>query len=340
MRIGLAGAGRIGARHAAGLCGLPEVEALVIADADPARARDLAAWLICRTTTPRVSAAGSVDELFAAGLDGLIVAAATDAHAALVERALAAKVPVFCEKPLASDFCGTFQIMSAADAAGVPVQVGFQRRFDEGNAAAREALASGRLGWLHTVRSTSFDPAPPPAEFIPTSGGLFRDCVIHDLDLIRFVTGRQVVRVAAAGANRGDAFFREAGDVDTCSALLVLGDGALGLVSATRYNAAGYDARLELFGSKDSIVAGLDDRTPATPVPERDDPAPKAAYGGFMERFADAYDRELRAFADLIAGRRDNPCPPQEAIEAFYLAEACELSRREGRIVEAAEVRR
>ncbi|MFA1538938.1 Gfo/Idh/MocA family protein [Actinomadura monticuli] len=334
MRIGLAGAGRIGARHAAALTALPEVEALVIADADAARARDLAARL-----PSRARAADAVEDLFAAGLDGLLVAAATDAHAALVERAVAARIPVFCEKPLASDLDGTFQAVRAAAAAGVPVQVGFQRRFDAGNAAAREALASGRLGWLHTVRSCSFDPSPPPAGYVPASGGLFRDCVIHDLDLIRFVTGREVVRVMASGANRGEDFFRECGDVDTGSALLVLDDGTLGVVSATRYNAAGYDARLELFGSKDSVVTGMDDRTPATPLPDRD-AEPRPAYSGFMERFSDAYDAELRAFLDVVAGRRANPCPPEEALEAFYLAEACELSMREGRMVGADEVRR
>ncbi|MEO3825079.1 Gfo/Idh/MocA family oxidoreductase [Actinomadura sp. B10D3] len=336
MRIGLAGAGRIGARHAAALCELPDVDALVIADADPDRARDLAGRL---PPGRGVTALDGVEALFSAGLDGLVVAAATDAHADLVQRALAAGNPVFCEKPLASDLDGTFQIVRAAAAAGVPVQVGFQRRFDAGNAAAREALASGRLGWLHTVRSCSFDPAPPPPGYVPSSGGLFRDCVIHDLDLIRFVTGREVVRVMAAGANRGDDFFREYGDVDTGSALLVLDDGTLGQVSATRYNAAGYDARLELFGSKDSIVTGLDGRTPVTALPERGG-APEPAYGGFMDRFSDAYDAELRAFVDVVAGRRANPCPAEEALEAFYLAEACELSMRQGRIVGTEEVRR
>ncbi|WP_206681028.1 Gfo/Idh/MocA family oxidoreductase [Actinomadura sp. J1-007] len=282
--------------------------------------------------------ADSVDGMFAGGLDGLVVAAATDAHACLVERGVAGEVPVFCEKPLAPDLSGTFQIMAAARSAGVPVQVGFQRRFDAGNAAAREALRSGRLGWVHTVRSCSFDPAPPPPEYVPASGGLFRDCVIHDLDLIRFVTGRDVVRVMAAGANRGEKFFRECGDVDSGAALLVLDDGTIGLVAATRYNAAGYDARLELFGSKDSVAAGLDERTPVTGLPGRR--RGEAPYGGFLERFADAYDTELRAFVDVVAGRRPNPCPPEEALEAFYLAEACELSRREGRVVEVGEVRR
>lgn len=331
MRIGLAGAGRIGARHAAALREMPEVDSLVVADADAARARSLAAGL-------GVRAADSVGELFEAGLDGLVVAAATEAHAALVARGVAAGVPVFCEKPLAPDLDGTFQAVRSAAAAGVPVQVGFQRRFDAGYVAAREAVAGGRLGWLHTVRSCSFDPAPPPPSYVPGSGGLFRDCVIHDLDAIRYVTGREVATVAAVGANRGDEVFRRHGDVDTGAALLTLDDGALCLLAATRYNAAGYDVRLELFGSKDSIVAGLDERTPATGLPGG--PPPRRPYTGFLDRFADAYDAELRAFVGLVAGRHGNPCPPEEALEAFYLAEACELARRENRIVEVAEVRR
>ncbi|MBW8482531.1 Gfo/Idh/MocA family protein [Actinomadura parmotrematis] len=430
MRIGLAGAGRIGARHAGALRRLPDVGLLLIADADPRRAEHLAAHLAARPLAPapasamasqanaarpdglarppdgasgatvgpgagpsRAAGAGagpwdggssgggrpqdavsvgaapdaavgvfwdggpagtfsagaapggcadvvavaSVEELFGR-VDALVVAAATGAHAPLVRRAIAERIPVFCEKPLAADLDGTFQIVAAADAASVPVQVGFQRRFDAGYAAAREAVASGRLGWLHTVRSCGFDPAPPPPGYVPGSGGLFRDCLIHDLDSIRYVTGREVARVMAVGANLGAAVFRECGDVDTGAALLVLDDGALATVAATRYNAAGYDVRLELFGSEGSVAAGLDARTPLTALPAA--AAPADPYTGFLDRFADAYDAELRAFVRVAAGELANPCPPADALEAFYLAEACELARREGRAVDPAEVRR
>ncbi|MEV4256468.1 Gfo/Idh/MocA family oxidoreductase [Spirillospora sp. NPDC049652] len=339
MRIALAGAGRIGARHAAALARSPHVAELVIADADPRRAAATAERLRpTHSPSAAVRALSSVDALFDAGADAYVVAAATGAHAALVERAVALGRPVFCEKPLAPDVDGTLHILRAARSARVPVQVGFQRRFDAGYRAARDAVASGRLGWLHTVRSCGFDPAPPPAEYVPMSGGLFRDCLIHDLDSVRYVTGREVVRVVSAGANRGDAFFRECGDVDTGAALLVLDDGTLGLLAATRYNAAGYDVRLEVFGAKDSVVAGLDGRTPLTPLPG--DGRGGAAYSGFLERFAAAYDAELEVFLQVAAGELANPCPPEEALEAFYLAEACEVSRREGRVVEVAEVRR
>jgi predicted dehydrogenase len=330
MRIGLAGAGRIGARHAGALHELPLVESLVIADADPSRARDVAARL-------GGTAVESVDDLFAAGLDALVVAAATDAHAALVKRGAAARIPVFCEKPMAPDVASTIEVIETVRAAGIAVQVGFQRRFDAGHVAARDAVASGRLGWLHTIRSCTLDPAPPPREYLPGSGGLFRDCVIHDIDAVRFVTGRDVVQALAVGANRGDDIFRECADIDTGTGILTLDDGTIAVASATRYNAAGYDVRLEVLGAKDSIVAGLDDRTPLTRADGR---APDLPYSGFLDRFAAAYDAELQAFVELVAGGGDNRCPPEDALEACYAAEACELSRRLGRVVHIDEVKK
>jgi myo-inositol 2-dehydrogenase/D-chiro-inositol 1-dehydrogenase len=311
----------------------PQVKSLVIADADPSRARDLAARLAVDT----VEAADTVTDLFAGGLDGLVVAAATDAHAALVIRGAAARLPVFCEKPVAPDVAGTIEVIDRVRGAGVPVQVGFQRRFDAGHVAAREAVAAGRLGWLHTIRSCTLDPAPPPKDYLPTSGGLFRDCVIHDIDAVRFITGREVVQAVAVGANRGDDIFGECDDVDTGTAVLTLDDGTIAVATATRYNAAGYDVRLEVLGAKDSIVAGLGDRTPLT---RTDGPAPAAPYSGFLDRFADAYDAELRAFVDLVAGHGENRCPPEDALAACYAAEACERSRRLGRVVHIDEVKK
>ena len=119
-----------------------------------------------------------------------------------------------------------------------PVHVGFQRRFDRGYQRAQQAVAAGELGFVHSIRAQTHDQAPPHAAYIPTSGGLFRDCSIHDFDIIRFVTGREVASVYATGANKGAAFFSEAGDVDTAAAVLTLDDGTLVNLSATRYNGA------------------------------------------------------------------------------------------------------
>ncbi len=331
MRIGLAGAGRIGARHAETLRSLPEVESVMIADVDAGRARALA-------DKHGALAVGTVDELFAAGLDGIVVAAATDAHAELVTRAAESALPAFCEKPVAPDIVGTLQVIDAVKRTGCPVQVGFQRRFDAGHVAVRDAVAAGRLGWLHTVRSCTLDPAPPPPGYIPVSGGIFRDCAVHDIDGVRFVTGREVVQVVAVGANKGEDYFAESGDVDTSAALLTLDDGTIAIICETRYNAAGYDVRLEALGAKDSLVAGLDEHTPLAQADgSAEDGAP---YTGFLERFGAAYAAEMRAFLRVVAGQCDSPCPPEEALEAFYVAEACERSRREACAVTIEEVRR
>ena len=137
------------------------------------------------------------------------------------------------------------------------MHVGFQRRFDAGYRRAREAVRSGELGFVHTIRANTHDQSPPPAAYIPTSGGLFRDCCIHDFDIIRFVTGLEVATVFATGANKGDEFFAEGGDVDTAAALLTLDDDTLVSVTATRYNGGGHDVRMEVMGSARHDRGGL-----------------------------------------------------------------------------------
>jgi myo-inositol 2-dehydrogenase/D-chiro-inositol 1-dehydrogenase len=339
MRIGLIGVGRIGAFHAGTLSGLPGVDSVVVADADRGRARDVARQLGIETVDAD-SFADPLDGLLDAGIDALVIATATGTHPELIRRGVAAGLPVFCEKPVAPDIEGTLDIIKCTSDSTAEVQIGFQRRFDTGFRAAREAARSGALGWLHTIRSTTLDAAPPPADYIPGSGGIFRDCAVHDFDAIRWVSGHEVIQAYAVGANRGEEFFRAAGDVDTAAATLTLDDGTIALVSCTRYNAAGYDVRLEVLGSAGSVCAGLDDRMP---LRSADPGVPFPAgppHRQFMERFHDAYTAELAAFTEVAAGRAASPCTPHDVLEAFYVAEACELSRQRNEPVEIAEVRR
>lgn len=332
MRLGLVGAGRIGASHAQTLRALDDVTSLVIADADVARAR--------KTADAVGAAPVDVDALFEAELDGVVIAAPTATHPELILRAVTAGVPVFCEKPVAADVDGTLRVIERIAGSEVPVQIGFQRRFDVGYRALRDAIAAGELGWVHTLRATTMDPAPPPAEYLPMSGGFFRDCSVHDFDIIRWVTGHEITEVYAVGANRGADFFRAAGDVDTAAALLTMADDTIALVSGTRYNAGGYDVRLEALGSTGDLVAGLDERVPLWSAEPGITWPTGPAYRGFMERFRAAYRTELAVFLDVAAGRVPNPCTATDALEAFYVAEACELSRREHRPVALSEVRR
>ncbi|MFJ8312871.1 MULTISPECIES: Gfo/Idh/MocA family oxidoreductase [unclassified Streptomyces] len=330
MRIGLIGTGRIGAFHAGVLARHPQVEQLVVADADAARAAEVAALT-------GAAAAATVAEAFS-GVDAVVIASATAAHAEHIAAAARAGLPAFCEKPVALDVPGTLAALRAVEAAGTELQLGFMRRFDAGYARARELVRSGRLGRLHTVRAITSDPAPPPAAYLPLSGGLYRDCLVHDFDIVRWVTGREVTEVYATGSDAGPAMFRAAGDIDTAAAVLTLDDGTLATATATRCNGAGYDVRLELAGERDQFAVGLDDRTPLTSTEPQGPARPDKPWTGFLERFAPAYEAELDAFVKLVRGEAPNPCDGRDALHALRIAEACEVSRRERRPVLVAEV--
>ncbi|MGW2518271.1 Gfo/Idh/MocA family protein [Streptomyces sp. NPDC001617] len=331
MRIGVIGTGRIGTIHANTLSRNREVGSLILTDADPARAQELAHRL-------GETAAPGVDEIFKWGVDAVVITTATAAHAELIGRAARSGLPVFCEKPIALDLPGTLNAIAEVETAGTILQMGFQRRFDTGYVGAREAVRSGRLGRLHTVRALTSDQAPPPPSWLPLSGGLYRDTLIHDFDVLRWVTGREVVDVYAAGSDAGPPMFREAGDVDTGAALLTLDDGTLATATATRLNGAGYDVRMELAGELDQIVVGLDDRSPIASTEPTGPPAADKPWTGFLERFGPAYEAELAAFVEVVLGRRPNPCDGREALQALRIAEACEVSRRERRPVALMEI--
>ncbi|WP_330281845.1 Gfo/Idh/MocA family protein [Streptomyces sp. NBC_00588] len=331
MRIGVIGTGRIGAIHANTLSRHREVGSLILTDVDPARAQELARRL-------GETAAPGVDEIFRWGVDAVVITTATSAHAELIGRAARSGLPVFCEKPIALDLPGTLHAIAEVEAAGTILQMGFQRRFDTGYTGARDAVLSGRLGRLHTVRALTSEQAPPRPGWLPLSGGLYRDTLIHDFDMLRWVTGREVVEVYAAGSDAGPPMFREAGDVDTAAALLTLDDSTLATATATRLNGAGYDVRMELAGELDQIVVGLDDRTPIASTEPTGPPAADKPWSGFLERFAPAYEAELSAFVEVVLGQRANPCDGREALQALRIAEACGVSRRERRPVALAEI--
>ena len=329
MRIGLAGAGRIGAFHAATLAGLDQVEHVVVTDAVPSVAERLAA-------DAGYEFASDLDDLVDR-VDGLVVTTSTAAHAATLRRGVAAGLPTFCEKPLAVSLDETLEVVKLVEDSGVSVHVGFQRRFDAGYRRAREAVQGGELGFLHTVRANTHDQSPPPAAYIPTSGGLFRDCSIHDFDIIRFVTGREVASVFATGANKGASFFTEGGDVDTAAALLTLDDDTLVTVTATRYSGGGHDVRLEVIGSDGTIGVGYDDSLAVRSAEAGVDYPRGPQKWSYMERFLTAYQAELAAFTEVVAGA-DSPCTVADALAAFRVAEACEVSRATGRAVALAEI--
>jgi myo-inositol 2-dehydrogenase / D-chiro-inositol 1-dehydrogenase len=326
MHLGILGVGRIGRIHARHAVGCEHVTSLTLYDTDEVGAKELADEL-------GVTGSSDLDAVLA-DVDAVLVATPTPTHVDTVGAALAAGVHVLCEKPLALD-AALIRDLHERVPDGVHLVIGFQRRFDPGYAAARAALKAGEYGTVYLVRATTFDHTPPDAGYIATSGGIFRDQFIHDLDALPWLLGERVAHVYATGSVLVDPAFAAVGDVDTAAVTLRFESGVLGVISGGRRNGGGYDNRLELFTERASVVAGLDEYTPLTSL----DPggvAPQHPHEHFVTRWARAYRHELDVFAEVVAGRVENPSPPLDGLHSLEIAQACELSRRTGRGVHIA----
>src|SRR3954454_5323651 len=331
LHLGLIGVGRIGAFHLRTLAALDGVAAITVADVDAVRAADAAG-------AAGAAVAPSADALVEAGVDALLIATPTAAHAPLLLLAAQAGLPAFCEKPVALELPALDAVIDEVERAGILVQIGFQRRFDAGYRAARDAVAAGALGTLLAVRAATHDPAPPPEAYIAASGGIFRDLHIHDLDAIRFVTGREIVEVSADVAVRQAAWFARHDDVDVAAAVLRLDDGTLAIVSGTRHDPLGYDVRLEVFGTIDSIAVGVDARSPYRSVEPNAPAPPEPGYANFLDRFGAAYRAELEQFVERVRDGGPSPCTLADGRAALAAALAADRSRAEHRPVRVEEV--
>lgn len=330
MKVGLLGAGRIGALHAGVLAGNPEVNALVVGDVDVGRAETLALEL--------GGEHGTIDEVLDSELDAVVIAASTSAHADLIRAAADRGLPTFCEKPIALEYEETLEIVERIESSGAVLQMGFQRRFDAGYVEAKRLIDGGALGTLYSIRLATHDPEPPHEGYIPTSGGIFRDLHIHDFDVLMWLTGGKVDEVYATGSVRKFDVFAKYGDVDVSAALIKMADGVVAVLTGGRQDPLGYDVRTEVFGSEDSIAVGVDGRTPLRSVEPGVPPAEKTPYPNFRLRFEDAYRAEIGHFVRLVRGEAGNPCTARDALEALRVAMAADLSLAERRPVRLSEV--
>ena len=330
MRVSLLGAGRIGRLHARLLRDTPGIDEVLIADADPARAAEVAAEV-------GITAASSVADTIGS-TDATVIAAATSAHAELIRASVAAGKPTFCEKPLAATLDDTIAVAAEIERSGIPFQLGFQRRFDPGYREARRLVDSGEIGTLYAVRLAGHDPAPPHESYIPQSGGLFRDFSIHDCDILRWLSGQEVDEVYADGGVLGFPVFAKYGDVDTAVATLRLSGGTLSVMTVTRHDPLGYDIRTELFGSGDSVSVGLGPKTPMRSVEPGVPPPAGPAWQDFLMRFESAYAAEFAAFVAVARGEVPSPCTERDGVAALRVAEAADRSLHEHRPVRLAEI--
>ena len=308
------GAGRIGAIHAENIVRHPGARLAAIVDVD----RDAAERLATRHGAAVGTQAGVLAD---PGIDAVVISSSTDTHADLVEAAARAGKAVFCEKPLDLDRRRAEACLAVVGECGVPLMVGFNRRFDPHFARLEHQLRNGRVGQVELVSITSRDPSPPPLAYVRVSGGLFRDMMIHDFDTARWLLGEEPVELFAAASVLVDPAIGEAGDVDTAVVTLRTGSGALCQISNSRRAVYGYDQRIEILGSKGAlradnvaestvVFAGADGIVGDKPLPF------------FLERYAEAYRRELDHFVAALT-RGTPPLPGgDDGVKALALAEA------------------
>ena len=329
MRILVVGAGRMGAIRVEDLVADPRVSEVLIANRNEQRAQDLAAtW---------GATALRWDQATAAVADAVVVAVGTDGHDHILSGVLPHGIPVLCEKPVALTLEDTAAAIALAQSSGSPLQIGFQRRFDEAIRGVYDTIQSGNLGTFYSMSIASRDHTPSHKDFIPGSGGIFRDLHVHDFDLVRWLTGSEIATVFASKQVREYQDYAEFDDADMSAISVTTVSGVQVVITGARHDAVGHDVRLEAFGSKDSVSAGLNSRTPLRAM-EGDLALNTNPYTGFVDRFRDAFRQETQSFVSLTAGEIENPTPPDSALESLRAAIACEESIRTQRAVNVADI--
>lgn len=329
-RVAILGAGRMGRVHAQALAPLRSVELAIVADPVDTASSSFAADFGVEIATPEQIMADD-------SIDAVIIASSTDTHADYLLMSLKAGKAVFCEKPLDLSIERSIDCLNAAKASDSPVMMGFNRRFDPNFSHLKTQLDAGAIGKPELLAITSFDPSPPPIEYIKVSGGLFRDMMIHDFDIACWIMGELPVSVNAQGSCLVDPAIGEAGDIDTAAVTLTFADGRIANILNSRRAAYGYDQRIEILGSEGALQAGNVIENSVTLATAQGMSSAKPMEF-FLERYIDAYRFELRAFANAL---EDNTAPPtsvRDGVNALLLANCAETSMKESRKVDLLEV--
>ncbi|MFV0335601.1 MAG: inositol 2-dehydrogenase [Tropicimonas sp.] len=325
LKVGLLGAGRIGQVHAANIARHPGSQLAAVADVNGAAAEALAAG---HGAAVRSAEAILADE----SINAVLIATSTDTHSDLIEAAAAAGKAVLCEKPVDLSLARARACLAKVAESGVPVMIGFNRRFDPNFAALKAASDAGEIGRAELLSVTSFDPAPPPVSYVRVSGGLFRDMMIHDFDMANFIMGTLPVSVMAVGSALVDPDIGAAGDVDTAVVTLLYADGRIAVIRNSRRAAYGYDQRLELLGSEGLLQAeNVLEHTVVKSTAAGVSGARPEHF--FLERYRSAYVAEWGAFVEAVRAGTPQPVTLRDGIDALALAEAATESARTGKPV-------
>ena len=325
IEVALFGAGRIGKIHAANLAAQPGVQFKYVVDVN----QDAAAALAARHGGSSATVEAALAD---PAIKAVVIASSTDTHADLILRSAAAGKAIFCEKPVDLTLDRARACAAAVKEAKVMCMLGFQRRYDPTFNAVKTRIEAGEIGTPELLIVTSRDPGPPPVSYIKVSGGIFKDMLIHDFDIFRWILDDEAVSVHATGSCLVDPAIGEAGDLDTAVVTIRTAQGRLCQINASRRAAYGYDQRFEVLGSKGMLQAGNHKPTEVT------------AYGTvnvsvdkpedfFLERYRHAYAQEMAHFFDALSHGTPLRTTVHDGLKALELAEAATLSWREQRVV-------
>ena len=327
IRFGVLGAGRIGKVHAATIAANPKAKLAYVADAFPAAAEELALQ-----TGARVA---SVEEIIAASdVDAVLIATPTPSHADLIEAASRAGKHILCEKPVSLSVDRINQCLDVVEQNKSTLMIGFNRRFDTNFSMVEQRLRNGDVGEIEIVTIISRDPNPPPASYVKSSGGLFRDMMIHDFDMARFLMGEEFVVVNALGSALVDKAIGEEGDVDTAAVQMQTASGRIAVITNSRRATYGYDQRIEVHGST-GMLSARNIQNSSVELWNANGIAGDPVQNFFIERYARAYANEINTFIDAVDAGNTSPRPSGfDGLQAQKLADAATESWQTGKPVQ------
>ncbi len=330
VRLAILGAGRIGQVHAKAISATEGAELAAIFDPVEAAAAAIQSRYGCDIR--------SIEDCAAADdIDGVVICTPTDLHADQIELFARTGKAIFCEKPIDLSVPRVKDCLAVVEAAGAILMIGFNRRFDKDFKALRSEIDAGTVGKVEMVTITSRDPGPPPLEYIHRSGGIFRDMTIHDFDIARWMLGEEVETVLASGSVLVDEAIGAAGDFDSANVILRCASGRQCAISNSRRATYGYDQRIEVLGSKGRIEA-LNAHDTRVEIATDQGYWRSPLVNFFMERYAEAYAAEIRAFVEALNTGSEPPTTGHDGLMALALAEAAFRSATEGRVVRVDEV--
>lgn len=334
IKVGIIGAGRIGRVHITSISTRVK-DAVIKTVADPFLNQETAEWAksmgVMKTTKDYKEIINDPE------IDAVLICSSTDTHSPISLEAIRAGKHVFCEKPIDHDIDKIKEVIEALENTDLKYQVGFNRRFDHNFEAVQQAVAAGKIGKTEIIKITSRDPEPPSIDYVKVSGGMFLDMTIHDFDMVRFLAGCDATEVYVQGANLVDPAIGEAGDVDTAVITLQMEDGSIAVIDNCRKAVYGYDQRAEVFGSEGMVAINNDSQSTAV-ISGADGVMGEKPLFFFLERYMEAYGKEVAAFIDAIVNDKETPLGVMDGLKPVLMGLAARKSYEEHRPVKISEI--